>query len=87
MESQNGDALSVGGQSQNKNENKSLSGRSKSIGRSKSQGKAIKVVCWKCRNEGHYKRDCKYKAHDKGKEFDDSLSLKLKTTSDEGGDV
>eukprot|EP00253_Pinus_taeda_P005309 PITA_05309 len=52
MESQNGDALSVRGWSQNRNKNKSSSGRSKSPGR------PIKVVCWKCGKEGRYKRDC-----------------------------
>ena len=38
MESQNGDALSVRGQSENKNKNKSSSGGSKSL------GKPVKVV-------------------------------------------
>eukprot|EP00253_Pinus_taeda_P031361 PITA_31361 len=50
-------------------------------------GKPIKVVCWKCRKEGHYKRDCKSKARDKGKGFDDAPSVEAKATSDEGGDV
>eukprot|EP00253_Pinus_taeda_P035545 PITA_35545 len=45
------------------------------------------VVCWKCRKEGHYKRDCKSKAHDKGKGYDDAPSTEPKTTSDEGGVV
>eukprot|EP00253_Pinus_taeda_P015954 PITA_15954 len=53
MESQNGDALSVQGWSQNSNKNKSSSGRSKSRGRSKCLGKPVKVVCWKCGKEGH----------------------------------
>jgi len=34
-------------------------------GRSKSLGKLVKVVCWKCKKEGHYKRDCKSKSLDK----------------------
>src|SRR5271168_3932347 len=67
--------------------NKSSSGRSKSRGRSKSPGKPIKVVCWKCRKEGHFRRDCKSKAPDKGKGSDDAPSVEAKTTSDEGGDV
>jgi len=45
------------------------------------------VVCCKCRKEGHYKRDCKSKALDKGKESDDAPSIEGKTTSNEGGDV
>eukprot|EP00253_Pinus_taeda_P005842 PITA_05842 len=87
MDNQNGDALSVRGRSQNRNKNKSSSGRSKSRGRSKSPEKPTKVVCWKCGNEGHYKRDCKSKALDKGKGSDDAPFANTKTTSDEGGDV
>jgi len=44
-------------------------------------------VYWKCGKEGHYKRDCKSKAPDKGKGSDDSPSVEVKTTSDEGRDV
>ena len=44
-------------------------------------------MCWKCRKEGHYKRDCKSKDPDKGKGSDDAPSTKVKTTLDEGGDV
>eukprot|EP00253_Pinus_taeda_P018277 PITA_18277 len=84
MESQNGDALFVRGWSQNRNKNKSSSWRSKSRGRSKYLGKPIKVVCWKCRKEGHYKMDCKFKSLDKGNGFDDFPSAEAKTTSDEG---
>eukprot|EP00253_Pinus_taeda_P015997 PITA_15997 len=71
-ESQNGDALSVQGRSQNKNKNKSLSGRSKS------PGKPVKVVCWKCRKKGHYKRDCQSKDPNKGKGSDDAPSIEAK---------
>eukprot|EP00253_Pinus_taeda_P014701 PITA_14701 len=81
MEIQNGDAFSIRGWFQNRNKNKSSSGRSKSI------GKPVKVVCWKWEKEGHYKRDCKSKTPDKGKGYDDAPSAKVKTTSDEGGDV
>ena len=79
--------MSVRGWSQNRNKNKSSSGRSKSRGRSKSPRKPIKVVCWKCEKEGHFRRDCKSKAPDKGKGSDDAPSAEAKTTSDEGGDV
>eukprot|EP00253_Pinus_taeda_P002027 PITA_02027 len=84
MDSQNGNALSVRGRSQNRNKNKSSSGRSKSRGRSKSPGKPTKVVCWKCGKEGHFRRECKSKAPDKGKGSDDAPSAEAKTTSDEG---
>lgn len=87
MESQSGDALSVRGRSHNRNTNKSSSGRSISRERSKSPRKHVKVVCWKCGKEGHYKRDCKSKALDKGKGSNDAPSVEVKTTSDEGGDV
>eukprot|EP00253_Pinus_taeda_P011480 PITA_11480 len=38
-------------------------------------------------SEGHYKRDYKSKAPDKGKGSDDAPSVEAKTTLDEGGDV
>jgi len=44
-------------------------------------------VCWKCKKEGHYKRDYKSKAPNKGKGSDYAHSAEAKTTSDEGGDV
>eukprot|EP00253_Pinus_taeda_P013306 PITA_13306 len=81
MDNQNGDALSVRGRSHNRNKNKSSSGRSKS------PRKPTKVVCWKCGKEGHFRRECKSKAPDKGKGSDDAPSAEAKTTSDEGGDV
>ena len=86
MEGQNGDALSIRGRSQNRNKNKVSSGRSQSRGRSKSPGKFVKV-CWQCGKEGHYKKECRSKAPEKGKGSDEAPSAELKTTSDEGGDV
>eukprot|EP00253_Pinus_taeda_P010300 PITA_10300 len=38
-------------------------------------------------SEGHFRRDCKSKAPDKGNGSDDAPSAEAKTTSDEGGDV
>jgi len=58
-----------------------------SSGRSKSPRKLVKVICWKCGKEGHYKRDYKSKALNKGKGSDDAPSTEVKTTLDEGGDV
>eukprot|EP00253_Pinus_taeda_P005611 PITA_05611 len=67
-----------------------LSLLTKEIGRKNMESQnsdALSVVCWKCRKEGHYKRDCKSKAHDKGKGYDDAPSVEAKSTSNEGGDV
>eukprot|EP00253_Pinus_taeda_P030375 PITA_30375 len=50
-------------------------------------GDALFVVCWKCGNEGQFKRDYKSKALDKGKVSYDAPSTEAKSTSDEGGDV
>eukprot|EP00253_Pinus_taeda_P013111 PITA_13111 len=50
-------------------------------------GDALSVVFWKCGKEGHFRRECKSKALDKGKGSDDAPSTEAKTTSDEGGDV
>eukprot|EP00253_Pinus_taeda_P028573 PITA_28573 len=53
----------------------------------KQNGKPIKVVCWKCGKEGHFRRGCKSKAPDKGKGSNDGPSAEAKTNSDEGEDV
>eukprot|EP00253_Pinus_taeda_P012798 PITA_12798 len=50
-------------------------------------GDALSVVCWKCGKEGHFRRERKSKAPDKGKRSNDAPSAEAKTTSDEGGDV
>ena len=55
-------------------------------GRIKSPGKFVKV-CWKCGNEGNYKKDCSSKVPEKGKGYDDAPSAEEKSTSDKGGDV
>eukprot|EP00253_Pinus_taeda_P034309 PITA_34309 len=49
-------------------------------------GDALSVVCWKCGKEGHFRRECKSKAPDKGKGSDDAPSAEAKTTLDEGDD-
>jgi len=56
-------------------------------GRYKSPKKPIKVACWKCGKEGHFKRDYKFKAPNKGKGSNEAPSVEVKTTSDEGGYV
>jgi hypothetical protein len=86
MEIQSTNALFVRGHSQERNKNKSSSGRSKSRGRSKSPGKFVKV-CWRCGKEGHYKKQCRSKSVERGKGSDDAPSTEEKTSTDEGGDV
>ena len=44
-------------------------------------------MCWKCKKEGHFKKDCISKAPGKGKGSDDAPSTEAKTTSDEDRDV
>ena len=44
-------------------------------------------MCWKFEKEGHYKKDCRSKAPEKGNRSDDAPSAEAKTTSDEGVDV
>jgi hypothetical protein len=86
MEIQSTYALFVRGCSQERNKNKSSSGRSKSRGRSKSLGKFVKV-CWRCGKEGNYKKQCRSKSVERGKGSDDAPSIEEKTSTDEGGDV
>jgi hypothetical protein len=85
MEGQSTYALFVRGCSQERNKNKSSSGRSKSIGRSKSPGKFVKV-CWRCGKEWHYKKHYRSKSVERGKGFDDDPYKESKTSTDEGGD-
>ena len=51
MEGQSTDALFARGRSQERNRSKFLSGRYKSMGRSKYPRKFVKV-CWRCGNKG-----------------------------------
>ena len=44
-------------------------------------------MCWKCGKEGHFRKDCRSKALEKGKGSYDAPSTEVKNTSDEGGDV
>lgn len=85
MEIKNKYAFFIRGLSWNRNNNKSLSGGSKSRGRSKSPGKFVKV-CWKSKKEGHYKKYCRSKIAEKGKGSKDACYAEAKTSSD-GGDL
>jgi hypothetical protein len=84
MEEQSTYALFAKGRSQERNRSKFSTGRSKSKGGSKSPGNFVKV-CWRCRKEGHYKKQCRSKV-EKKKGSKESPSTKEKT-SKEGGDV
>eukprot|EP00253_Pinus_taeda_P035421 PITA_35421 len=87
MDNQNGDALSVRGRSQNRKK-KVIEWEIKYRGRSKSLGKPYKGGVLEMRErKGNFRRECKSKAPDKGKGYDDAPSTEAKTTSDEGGDV
>jgi hypothetical protein len=79
-------ALSMRGCTQDMNLGKSLGGRSKSTGRSKSLGKNLRK-CWKCGKIGHYKKDFKSKKVDNPKGSDSTSSIDTKTSTKEGGDV
>jgi hypothetical protein len=79
-------ALFVRGHSQDRNHGKSLGGRSKYTGRSKSPRKSLRK-CWKCGKTGHYKKHYKSKKVDKPKGSDSTSSTEVKTSTEEGGDV
>jgi hypothetical protein len=68
------------------NPSKSLGGRSKSTGRSKSPRKYLRK-CWKCGKTWHYKKDCKSKKVEKPKGSDSTSSIEAKNSTEEGGDV
>jgi hypothetical protein len=74
IENQSTYVLFVRGCSQERNKNKSSSGRSKYRGRSKSSGKFVKV-CWRCGKEGHCKKQCSSKSVERGNAFGDMLHL------------
>ena len=79
-------ALFVRGHTQDRNPGKSLGGRSRSKGRSKSPKISLRK-CWKCSKAGHYKKDCKSKKVDKPKGSNNASSTKTKTSTEEGDDV
>lgn len=79
MEKCDQDFLHRRGCSHNRNKNNSSSGRSKSRGFFKSQGNSIKV-CWVCGKKGNYKKNCRYKIHEKGEGYKYSSSTKDKTS-------
>jgi hypothetical protein len=79
-------ALFVRGCTQDRNPGKSLGGRPKSIGRSKSPGKSLRK-CWKCGKTGHYKKYCKSKKVEKPKGSDSTSSTEAKNSTKKGGDV
>ena len=86
MESHNIDALSVRS-GHTKERGKSIGGRSKSRGRSKSPGDPLKKLCWKCGKPGHFKKNCRSKSVERGKGLEDNSSTEKKSSTEEGGDV
>ena len=70
-----------------KERGKYIGGRSKSRGRSKSLRNPLLKLCWKCSNFGHFKKKCRSKSVDRGKESEDTLSIDKKSSTEEGGDV
>lgn len=58
MENHSTDALSMR-PGYTKERGKSIGGRSKSKGRSKSPGDYLKKLCQKCGKLGHFKKNCK----------------------------
>ena len=86
MESHSTDALSVRS-GHIKERGKSIGGRSKYRGRSKSPGDPLKTGCWKCGKPGHFKRNCRSKSIERGKGPEDTSSIEKKPSSEEGGDV
>jgi hypothetical protein len=69
MDGHSTDALFLRGHTQDRNSSKPSRWRSKSTGRSKSQGKYLRK-CWKCGKIGHYKKYCKSKKVEKPKGYD-----------------
>jgi hypothetical protein len=86
MDGHNTDDLFVRGGTQDRNPGKPSGWRSKSTGRYKSPGKSFRK-CWKCGKIGHYKKDFKSKKVEKPNGSDSTSSTKVKTSTEEGGDV
>ena len=66
MESHSINALSMRGHPKEKI-NKSIVGRSKSRGRSKSPWNSLKISCWKCGKVGDFKKDRRLKNVERSK--------------------
>jgi hypothetical protein len=86
MEGQSTDALFVRGQSHERDRFKSLNGRSKYKGRSKSIGNFVKV-CWICGKQGHFKKKCRSKSVERVKGCAGAPSTEENTSKEEGGDM
>ena len=66
---------------------KSIGGRSKSRGRSKSPRYYLKKLCWKFGKPGHFKKNCKSKRVEKGKGLEHTSSIDNKSSIEDGRDV
>ena len=86
MENHSTDALLVR-LGHTKERGKSIGGRSKSRGRSKSPGDPLNKLCWKCSKLGHFKKNCRSKCVERGKGLEDTSSTEKKFSTKVGGRV